>query len=225
MNKLKSFFTGVFLLVAILAMVLVTSLIYNASERSSVKSYIFEMANNSGQRVGMLQNLNDMSESDLRNKLIKKYVSEYFKVIPGDKNIMDRRILQVMSGEAAFEYWRKNEAKIITEMSNQKMFRLARVADDGIATYNIAEDNVNEDSQTVYYKVKYYTSTWSESNVLETEPVYDQGTIYLEIAFKPGIRQTIKNKRYDIRKYLESGQNPAGLFQFRVVNIGDKNSK
>jgi hypothetical protein len=225
MNKMKSFFTGIFLLAAILAMVLVTSLIYNASERSSVKSYIFEMANNSSQRVGMLQNLGDMSESDLRNKLIKKYVSEYFKVIPGDKNIMDRRMLQIMSGDAAFEYWRKNEAKIITEMSNQKMFRLARVADDGIAIYNIAEDKTPDNSQTVYYKVKYYTSTWSESNVLETEPVYDQGTIYLEIAFKPGIRQTIRNKRYDIRKHLESGQNPAGLFQFRVVNIGDKNSK
>jgi len=171
MNRLKSFFIGIFLLMAILAMVVLTSFVYRASERSSVKSYIFQMANNANQRVGMLHNLDDISANDLRNQLIKKYVSEYFKVIPGDKNIMDRRILQVMSGEAAFEYWRKNEAKIITEMSNQKMFRLARVADDGIATYNIAEDNVNEDSQTVYYKVKYYTSTWSESNVLETEPV------------------------------------------------------
>lgn len=223
MNRLKAFFIGIFLLFAILAMMVLASLIYNASERSSVKSYIFQMANNANQRVGILHNLDDISANDLRNQLIKKYVSEYFKVIPGDKNITNRPILAHLSSATAFEYWKNNEAKYIEEMSNKKMFRLARVADDGIATYNTVD--TNGDTKIAYYKVKYYTSVWPESNVLESEPVYDQGTMYLEIQFEPGIRKTIESKKYDIREKLESGVNPAELFKFQVINIGDKTKK
>lgn len=227
MNKIKSFFIGIFLLMAIFAMVVLASLIYAACERSSVKSYIFQMENNSNQRVGMLQNLDDMSASDLRNKLIKKYVSEYFKVIPGDKDIENRPTLKTMSGANAFNYWKTNEAKTIAEMSEKKMFRIVRVRDDGIAIYNKTENDNDggQEPESVYYKVRYYTSTWTESNVLEKEPLYDQGTMYLEIKFEPGLRKTIDGRNYDTRKYLESGKNPAGLFKFRVISIEDSIKK
>lgn len=227
MSKIKSFFAGMFLLMAIFAMVMLASLIYAACERSSVKSYIFQMENNANQRVGMLQNLGDISTNDLRNKLIKKYVSEYFKVIPDDKNIENRPTLKIMSGTNAFNYWKKNEAKTIEEMSNKKMFRIVRVRDDGIALYNKVENNdTNEkESESAYYKVRYYTSTWTESNMLEKEPLYDQGTLYLEIKFEPGLRKTIDGRKYDTRKYLESGGNPAGLFKFRVISIEDSIKK
>jgi hypothetical protein len=226
MNKIKSFFVGVSLLMAVFAMVVLASLVYRACERSSVKSYIFQMENNSNQRVGTLQNLDDMSNSDLRNKLIKKYVSEYFKVIPGDKNIENRPTLKTMSGVNAFNYWKSNEARTISEMSDKKMFRIVRVRDDGIALYNkIDNGDTDKEPESVYYKVRYYTSTWTESNMLGKEPLYDQGTMYLEIKFEPGLRKTIDGKNYDIRKYLESGKNPAGLFKFRVINIEDSVKK
>lgn len=221
MNRIKGFFIGIFLLFAVVAMVVLASLIYRAGERSSIKSYIFQMANNSNHRVGMMENINDMSATDLRNKLIKKYVAEYFKVIPGDKNVTKRPTLRDLSETNAFDYWKSNEAKTIAEMSEKKMFRLARVNDDGIATYNKTEDN-SENSQIVYYRVKYYTSTWTESNVLAAEPVYDQGTLYMEIKFEPGLAETIQEQHYDLREYLQDGKDPSALFKFRVVNIGDK---
>lgn len=225
MNKIKAFFVGIFLLFAVVVMIVMAALIYRAGERSSVKSYIFQMGNNANQRVGNLQNLDDISAIDLRNKLIKKYVAEYFKVIPGDTDILNRQTLWVMSDTNAFEHWKKTEAKNITEMSNKKMFRIARVHDDGIATYNKPETENSQDAKAVYYKVRYHMFTWNAANVLETEPVYDQGTLYLEIEFEPGLRDTIKHKRYNIREYLQSGQNPAGLFKFRVINIGDNTKK
>ncbi len=226
MNRLKAFFVGTFLLITSVVMIVLAALIYQAGEKSSVKSYIFQMANNSNQRVGALQSLDDISTVDLRNKLIKKYVAEYFKVIPGDKNITDRKTLRIMSSIDAFNYWKNTEAKNIDKMSMQKMFRIARVRDDGIAIYNRREDDAHKSDEVkgVYYMVRYDTFTWSESNVLEIEPVYDQGTLYLEILFKPGLVKTpidANGKETDIRKYLESGQNPAGLFKFRVNNIGD----
>ncbi|MFQ6696086.1 MAG: hypothetical protein ACLRFF_03300 [Alphaproteobacteria bacterium] len=227
MNKLKAFFVGIFLLIAVVVMIVLAALIYRAGERSSVKSYIFQTANNANQRVGTLQSLDDISAVDLRNKLIKKYVAEYFKVIPGDTDILNRKTLWVMSGPNAFEYWKKTEAKAITEMSASKMFRVARVHDDGIATYNKPEnENENSDStNTIYYKVRYHMLTWAESNVLEIEPTYEQGTLYLEIEFEPGLRKTIDGHSYNIREYLKSGKNPAGLFKFRVINIGDNTKK
>lgn len=225
MNKIKSFFVGIFLLMFVVAMVVLTAFIYRAGEHSSIKSYMFQMGNNAAQRIGKLQDINDISANDLRNKLIKKYISEYFKVIPGDKDITNRPTLRILSGEKAFDYWRQTEAKAIEEMSDKKMFRLARVHDDGIATYNKTEKLNNDHTENVYYKVKYNTSTWVESNILETEPIYDQGTMYIEIEFEPGLRETVYGKRYDIRDYLESGKNPAGLFKFRVINIGDSTTR
>ena len=223
MNRLKAFFIGIFLLITVCVMVLLASLVYRAAERSSVKSYIFQTANNANQRVGTLQSLNDISAVELRNKLIKKYVAEYFKVIPGDKDIEGRQTLWVMSDTNAFEHWKSTEAKNITEMSNKKMFRVARVHDDGIAAYNKpeSEGQNSDDVNIMYYKVRYHMFTWKESNALEVEPTYEQGTLYLEVKFEPGLRETIKRKRYNIREYLESGENPAGLFKFSVLNIGD----
>ena len=55
--------------------------------------------------------------------------------------------------------------------------------------------------------------------------IYDtvQGTLFLEARFAPGIREHDGyGNRLDIRKYLESGKNPVGLFKFTVTNIGDK---
>lgn len=229
MNRLKSFFAGILLLAIVFAMVFLTALIYRANERSSIRSYIFQMSNHANQRVGTLQNLNDISANDLRNKLIKVYVSEYFKVIPGDQNITDRPLLKILSDHRTdvFEKWESTVAKEIEEMSSRNMFRMVRIHDDGIVTYN-KTDVGEEDAGKVYYMVRYYTSTWPDSNTLETEPIYDQGTLYLEIRFKPGIVEdeyitgidkTGKKKHMSLREYLESGNNPAGLFKFRVTKV------
>ena len=49
------------------------------------------------------------------------------------------------------------------------------------------------------------------------EPETDQGYLYIEALFKPGI-----DKDIDVKKYLEDGKNPVGLFMFKVTNIGSK---
>lgn len=232
MMKIKSFFTGIILLAAVFAMVFLAALIYRASERSSVKSYIFQMGNFASERIGELQNVNDMTENDLRNKLIKFYVSEYFKVIPGDKNVTNRPVLDMLSSDAVFRQWQQGEAQTISDMSEKNMFRMVRVMDDGIATYNKPKDSSDnsELGESVYYMVRYYSSTWPESNLLGVQPVYEQGTIYLEVLFEPGLKDHFikgrsAGKKINVREYLESGQNPVGLFKFYVNNIGDSAQK
>lgn len=219
MRKIQSFFTGIFLLATVFAMLVLATLVYRANENSSIKSYIFQINNSARQRVGNLQNLDNMSAADLRDKLIRKYVSEYFKVIPGDTNVENRVALKNLSSQSAFQQWQQTEAKIISDMSEKNMFRTVREV--GVATYNKNSGNSN-DEETMSYIVRYYTTTWTDSNVMGIEPIYDDGILYLEIRFVPGIRKTINGKNFDIRSYLESGKDPTGLFQFMVINIGEK---
>ena len=225
MNKLLSFFGGLILLAAVFAMLVLTVLIYRANERSSVKSYIFQMNDWSAERLGILQNINDISANDLRNRLIKKYVSEYFKVIPGEANVFDRPILKALSSTEALSQWEQGEAETISKMSEQKMFRMVTVDDTGIALNSNEDVKYDKDAtaEKLYYVVRYYMSTWAESNVMATQPVLEQGTLFLEARFAPGIREYDGfGKKLDIRKYLESGKNPVGLFKFTVTNVGDK---
>jgi len=227
MNKIKSFFGGLLLLIITFIIIVFCALLYRANERSSIKSYIFQMNNFASQRVGELQDINDISAEDLRNKLIKKYVSEYFKVIPGETNVEKRSVLQALSSPTAYKQWQKGEAQTIAKMSRENMFRIVHVYDDGIATLNRPADyNYNDEvSQSIYYSVRYYTETWTETNKMGTEPVKEQGTVYIEAAFQPGLRtKTINNKKINIQKYLQEGKNPVELFRFEVANIGNKES-
>lgn len=221
MNKIVSFLSGLVLLVITFVIVVLVALVYRANERSSIKSYIFQTNNSASQRVGELQDINDISAEDLRNKLIKKYVSEYFKVIPGENDVEKRPVLDALSTGTAFKQWQDTEAKTIAEMSAKNMFRIVHIYDDGIAALNRPADyNYNDEFlKKVYYSVRYYTETWAASNKMAITPTTDQGMIYIEAVFRPGIRDDI-----DIQKYLQDGKNPVQLFQFKVTNIGSKES-
>lgn len=210
---------GFVLLIITFIIIVLTALIYRAYNRSSVKSYIFQMNNFANQRVGELQDINDISDEDLRNKLIKKYVSEYFKVIPGEADVDKRPVLRDLSGADAYRQWQNGEARTIASMSAKNMFRMVRVHDDGIATLNRPADYDYKDGvyKRIYYSVRYYMETWDATNQMGIEPTSSQGTIYIEAIFSPGIKKNI-----DIQKYLESGENPVGLFKFEVTNIGNK---
>ena len=219
MNKIVSFLSGLFLLVITFIIVVLVALVYRANERSSIKSYIFQTNNMANQRVGELQDINDISAEDLRNKLIKKYVSEYFKVIPEEKNVENRSVLEALSGSTAYKQWQDGEARTIAAMSEKNMFRIVHVYDDGIAALNRPADyNYNDEFlRPIYYSVRYYTETWEASNNMALTPTIEQGTIYIEAFFRPGIR-----KDRDVQKYLQDGKNPVELFGFEVINIGNK---
>ena len=222
MNKIKSFFVGILLLVIMFIMVVLTALIYRANERSSIKSYIFQMNNKATERVGELQDINNISYIDLRNRLIKKYVSEYFKVIPGDTDVTNRPVLRTLSASSSpvFNQWLKNEAPVITQMSAKNMFRMVRVDDNGIAVWDNTK-NVNyktsDAAEYVYYEVRYTMYTWPESNVMKIQPFEDHGTIYIEARFKPGLKEDI-----NVREYLKNNKDPIGLFMFEVTNVENK---
>ena len=229
MNKLKSFFMGLLLLVIVFIAVFLSALIYRANERSSVKSYIFQMNNSARNRVGTLQDIHNISAEELLTKLIHKYVSEYFKVIPGEKDVTDRQLLRKMSTTDAIKIWEETTAKEITKQSEQKMFRLVEFPAVSIEPLNKPagyDYNTAVVPKPIYYSVHYETITWAETNTMNTKPVHNYGVLNIEAMFEPGIKQDegegANKKTFDVKKYLESGKDPSGLFMFKVTNIGNK---
>ena len=220
MNKLKSFLMGILLIVAASAMLLLVTLVYRANYNSKIQSYLFQLGNFASQRVDALQNINDISAIELRDKLITKYISEYFGVFPNDKDVYTRPVLYRMSTPDVYEQWQNTEANNIDDMTNKKMFRRVMVLDASIEPLNMPEDYdyyTAIRAMPIYYSVDYITETWPKSNSMDVKPVYEKARIYIEARFKPGIRSNI-----DIDQYLRDGESPAGLFRFEVTNVKDK---
>ena len=220
MIKIKGFFVGILLLLATFSMIVLVALVYRANDRMSIKTYIFQTDNFAGQRVGALQKLNDMSAVELRNRLIKKYISEYFTVIPNEENVLVRPDLQTLSEGSAYRQWEAGEGVKIADMSQKRMFRTVDVTDADIAAINMSEeyDYYNAiEAQSIIYEVRYTTKTWVEANAMQVTPEYETGTVYIEARFKPGIIKDV-----NVQKYLESGKNPLDLFMFKVSNVDYK---
>ena len=204
METIKRFLIGIILLAAILVSLVVVVLTYNANEQSSVRSYIFQMDNRASMRIGPLQNLKTMQPEELRNKLIQKYVAEYFKVIPGTIRPEQNQTIRDLSTKNVYKKWQDGEAKSIDVMSKDKMFRNVWVD----------KDAVQQIRNTQWFAVPYTTRTWTESNKMNAQVIDEAGIINLKIEFDVGLRPKI-----NVRKTLEKGDNPAGLFKFRVIDV------
>ena len=180
------------------------------------------MNNFANQRVGELQDINDISAEDLRNKLIKKYVSEYVKVIPGDTNVENRSVLYDLSSTYAYKQWLDGEAQTIVDMSASNMLRIVHVNEEDIVALN-RPSKYEYNKDPIYYTVRYYTTTWQKPNEMDVAPVIEKGIINIEAIFEPGIRKATKDgTKLDLKEYLEENKNPVGLFRFIVTNVGDK---
>ena len=97
MKRLKYFLIFLCLIVITLVTVFISALIYRANNQTSIKTYMFQMDNSARQRVGPLQDLTKITPEELLHKLIHKYVSEYFRVTPSDKNVLARSVINKLS--------------------------------------------------------------------------------------------------------------------------------
>lgn len=195
---------GICLLAIILATVFIVVLTYRANEQTVIETYIFQTGNRPNTRVGPLQNLNDLKSDGLRNKLIQKYVAEYFKVIPGTVTKEQTQIIKDLSVSKVYTDWLNTEAKNIDVMAKDKMFRNVWV--------DISKIQPIKDSGWV--AVPYFTRTWTQSNKMNADVIDDIGIINLKVRFLQGI-----NPNINVRKYLETGGDPAGLFMFEVTDV------
>ncbi len=213
MKKIMLFFIGLFILITTGGLLYFTSVIFDTTDKIEVSSFIFQPNNMSEQRVDNPIPASDISELVLRDRLIRNFVFEYFYVLPDDKNIQIRTQnnspLSIITTPAIFKEWKSTVANEIKTMSQNKVYRLARVSSEIVQ---------NGD----YLEVPYELKTWVESNDMNYKPEITNDVFFIKISFENQFRDTLNGQEFNIQKYLDSGKNPAAIFRFRVDELKEQ---
>ena len=213
-RKLITFLAGLVLIALTIAMLFVSSAIYDSAKKSSVDTFFFQTNRLSEMRPGVPVTAAEIGETAMREMLLKKYLHEYFYVIPDAENIARRTsrgsTLASMSTPNVFNTWTETEGETISTMAEQKMMRMVDI--DG---------EIYKPADSDYWVVPYVLYTWTNANDMTTAPVITRGTLLMDIFYAPGTRDTIDVGNYLKHGYnrFEPGREPATIFRFGVRNL------
>lgn len=210
MRKIILFLLGFFILAFTCMVLAFSGIVYNSAEKVEVQPFFFQLNNLYSMRVGVPAGVDDLGEARIIEKLIKKYVLEYFYVTPDSENIAKRTSvgspLAQMSSSDVFDDWLNTEAVTIQSLSESSVFRMVEVMDE-----------IQKPIGSDYWVVNYTLKTWSKSNDMSEEPVISRGVMLMSIIYEPGIRQSIIDM--GIHNYLDKGGNIADVFKFMVTKL------
>lgn len=215
MRKIISFFIGLFILALMLGAIWGAAAIYDTARRINIQTYFFQPNNQSGERVGIPATPADLGRDKMRRRLVEKYLSEYFYVIPDAANVEMRMggnsPLAYMSTSDVFAQWKEEEGAYIQELAARGAFRTVRVVGD-----------IEKPADSDFWTVKYEMKTWYKPNDMAEEPVVTRDVLYMGLLdedildFREGL---------DVAQYLEKGYDPAAIFRFGVTAIGRQQDK
>lgn len=219
MRRLITFIFGLLLLALVTAMLFLASAIYDTGKQTSIKTYFFQTDNVSLMRPGEPVPVSELNETAIRDMLIKKYLTEYFYVIPDRNNIENRMVagsvLSRMSMPDVFEEWKNGEAETIKKMVERNEMRTANI--DG---------TIYKKPDSDYWVVPYVLSTWKHPNDMSSAPILTRGTLLMNVWYAPGLRETLDHDTFDVGKYLKHSYNrfdnkydPAIIFRFGVLDL------
>ena len=211
MKKLIMFFIGTLLLLLTFVALYFSGALFDASNDRKIQAFVFQPNNLSDDRIGRPVSVDQLSEKFVREKLIRKFVFEYFYVTPDIENIATRTrsdsIMAAMSGPDVFKDWKKDQAEKIENLAGKKSFRTVNIKDIIMP--------LNSD----YWDVSYELKTWNEPNNMDLKPEIESGVLHLKISFEKGIRDQRAGSGFDVGEYLKEGGDPAAIFKFRVDEV------
>lgn len=183
--------------------------IYDTGAKTTVEPYFFQPNDYYAHRMGVPASPSDFGDAGMRERLIAKYITEMFYVIPDVTNAQGRvkgnGSLRSMSTRSAFEKWQRDIAPDVEKLAQQRALRTVSV------------DMITPQENSEYQIVQYELKTWKQPNNMAEEPEITRDVIYLKIAYKPGMWPERQGKTID--KYLEDGGDPAAVFLFGVEDF------
>ena len=210
MKKLLVFFVSLILLVLTGVAIYFAGGIFDASVNQRVYPFFFQPNNLSSQRPGAPQTPEYIGDSEFRDMLVRKYITEYFFASPDAEDIAKRTssegILSIMSSQGVFEEWLNNEAVTIQKLAEDKSMRTVKVI-----------DKIFQPNGSKYWVVNYELKTWEKPNDFSVAPTITRGTLYMDIYYEPGFPKNADIEK--IHNYLEEGGDPASVFDFKVNRI------
>lgn len=211
MKNLIKILAGVSLVALMCGALFLSSAIYETSNKATVETYFFQPDYSFDRRQSTPKALQDLSDDELRNMLLGKYLIEYFYVTPDVSDITRRMekkgTLATMSSGKVFTDWLENIAPKIEEMAKNNMLRTVSLVS--------IEPQAGSDK---YWRVEYELKTWTHPNDLAASPEVTRGVLFMEIEFRRRLREIYKKQGLAEQK-LEEGGDPAPLFAFGIVDI------
>ena len=209
MKKLIMFLSGLLLMVLMCGALVLTGVIYDTGAKTTINTYFFQPDDNAIRRPGVPVSDLTLGADKMRERLIAKYITEYFYVTPDMSDVPRRRegrtSLRRMSLRDVFNTWLQKVAPEIEDLAKNRALRT-------VSLISVAPDINNK-----YWIVNYELRTWRAPNNFASAPDVTRGTIYLGINYAPGMRDTVGKQ--SVEDYLESGGDPAAVFKFVVIDV------
>ncbi len=197
----------------VLAIALTGGKSFDASRNFSINSVIFQPADLSRDRIEKPIPLDVLSDEFVRDSLIKKFVNEYFYIAPDSFDMARRRrtdsTLARMSDPAVFDQWNEKFAEDMENLADQNVMR------------RVIVNSINLPANSEYFQVSYDLLTWDVANDITRQPLIQKNkSMSVRLDFEKGVRQQQTNgARFDVKKYLVDGGDPATIFRFRVLEV------
>lgn len=209
MKKLIMFLSGLLLMVLMCGALVLTGVIYDTGAKTTINTYFFQPDDNAIRRPGVPVSDLTLGADKMRERLIAKYITEYFYVTPDMSDVTRRRegrtSLRRMSLRDVFNTWLQKVAPEIEDLAKNRALRT-------VSLISVAPDINNK-----YWIVNYELRTWRAPNNFASAPDVTRGTIYLGINYAPGMRDKVGKQ--SVEDYLESGGDPAAVFKFVVIDV------
>lgn len=213
MKKATAFLFGMILLVIATGIVIIGGKTFDISRNFSVNSVIFQPADLSRDRIEKPIPLHVLSDERIRNNLIKKFVHEYFYMVPDSDDMQRRRkpgsTLARMSDSTVFKEWNDKFAEDMEKQADQNIMR------------RVVVNNIVLPPSSEYFQITYDLMTWDIANDITAAPqIQKNKTMSIRLEFEKGVRQKQTNgTNFDVKKYLSAGVDPATIIKFRVVEV------
>lgn len=209
MKKLIMFLSGLLLMVLMCGALVLTGVIYDTGAKTTINTYFFQPDDNAIRRPGVPVSDLTLGADKMRERLIAKYITEYFYVTPDMSDVTRRRegrtSLRRMSLRDVFNTWLQKVAPEIEDLAKNRALRTVSLI------------SVTPDTNNKYWIVNYELRTWRAPNNFASAPDVTRGTIYLGINYAPGMRDKVGKQ--SVEDYLESGGDPAAVFKFVVIDV------
>lgn len=211
MRRLFGFLIGFIIMLMSFAALYVTAAIFDAGTRHTIDTYFFQPDNSSARRPGLPEKPSDLGENVMRDMLMRKYVREYFYVIPDEENIARRTQAEspiaIMSAPEVFDAWRQGEAEAIKTLAKNRAMR----------TVNVIGDIAKRDGSD-FWEVRYELKTWHTPNDMNEIPAITRGVMY--VSLRIGTEPTKMRADVNVTAALEvESPRPETLFKFEVRRI------
>lgn len=213
MKKLIIFLSGLLLLLVMFAALFLAGAIYDSGQKSTIETYFFQPDEASKQRPGAPVSPFDLGNITMRDKLIDRFMTEYFYVIPDTNDLINRTsgqksLLYQLASLDVYTNWIQNVVPMLQKMAEEKKLQTVTVR-------NVYRAPGQED----YWIVDYELITWERPNDFSVAPIVTPGQVYLKILYEAndGLRKYINNK--PILHALESNMDPAAAFRFEITDI------